>query len=100
MSHSSRDNSSPYVATPHHHGPQRKVSFAGPLHEYVIREMGDSTDSNKTVQAENVTQAVRKYARSKWDRKAAFLLDVYVKVEGERYVRCVEPSGRVEVMRW
>ena len=100
MSHSSRDNSSPYAATPHHGGPQRKVQFAGPMQEYVIREMGDSKDSNKIVQAENVTQAVRKYARSKWNRKAAFVLPVYVKVEGERYVRCVEPGGRVEVMGW
>ena len=100
MSNSSRDNRSPYVTTPHQHGPTRKVEFAGPMQDYVIREMGDSTDCNKTVQAENVTQAVRKYARSKWNRKAAFLLPLYVKVEGERYVRCVEPSGRVEVMGW
>ena len=100
VSHSSRDNSSPYAKTPHHHGPVRRVEFAGPMHEFVIREMGDTRDENHTVKAETLDDACRAYAKTKWRIKAAFLLPVYCKVEGERYLRCVDPSGKVEVMPW
>ena len=100
MSNASRDTSSPYAETPHHAGPQRKVEFAGPQQAFVVREMGDSADANKTIEGENLDDALRKYARSKWNLKASLILPLYVKVIGERYVRCVQATGKVEVMRW
>ena len=100
MSNASRDTSSPYVKTPHHGGPRRKVEFAGPQKSFVVREMGDSADTNKTIKGEDLDDALRRYARSKWNLKASLILPLYVKIIGERYIRCVEANGKVEVMPW
>lgn len=100
MSHNSRDNSSPYVSTPHHAGPQRKVEFVGPQQTFVVREMGDCEDANKTIKGETLNDALRSYAKTKWHPKASLCLPIYIKVIGERYIRCVQASGKVEVMPW
>ncbi|MDA7492710.1 hypothetical protein N8510_01300 [bacterium] len=100
MSNASRDTSSPYAETPHHGGPQRKVEFAGPQETYVVREMGDCEDANKTIKGETLNDALRRYAKTKWHPKASLCLPIYIKVIGERYIRCVQASGKVEVMPW
>ena len=100
MSNASRDNSSPYAKTPHHHGPVRRVEFAGPLQEFVIRHIGEPNDENSTFKAETLDDACRAYAETKWNLKASMLLPVYCKIKGERYVRCVNSNGKVEVMPW
>ena len=101
MSSASRDTTTPYKQwSPHRKGgPARQVTKEE-LGTWTIRDMGDNADNNKTISAISLTEALRIYAAAKWDRKAAFLPLVYVKIVGERYIRCVHPEGRIEIMPW
>lgn len=97
------DTSSPYTHSPHRKGGVSKLGKpARPalLGTWTIRDMGDTADNNKTISAISLTEALKIYAAAKWDRKAAFLLPVYVKIVGERYIRCVHPEGQIEIMGW
>ena len=101
MKSGNRDNSSPYAVSPHRRGGDTKKPPSQPvLGTWTLREMGDTADNNKTITAISLTEAMKIYAAVKWDRKAAFLLPVYVKVVGERYIRCVHPNGQIEIMGW
>jgi hypothetical protein len=101
MSSASKDNTTPYKNwTPHRRGgPARQVTKQE-LGTWTIRDMGDTADNNKTITASSLAEALLIYAAAKWDRKAAFLLPVYVKIVGERYIRCVHPEGQIEIMGW
>ena len=101
MSSASRDTTTPYKQwSPHRKGgPARQVTKEE-LGTWTIRDMGDTADNNKTISAISLSEALRIYAAAKWDRKAAFLLPVYVKIVGERYIRCVHPEGQIEIMGW
>ncbi len=101
MSNASRDTTSPYKQwTPHRKGgPSRQVTKAE-LGTWTLRDMGDTADSNKTITASSLTEALKIEADAKWVRKAAFLLPIYVKIIGGRYIRCVHPEGQIEIMGW
>ena len=101
MSKASRDTTSPYRNyTPHRKGGPAKQVAAAKLSTWTLREMADIEDANKTIQAASMAEALLIYAQSKWNKKAAFLLPIYVKIVGERYIRCVHPEGRIEIMPW
>ncbi len=101
MSNASRDTTSPYKRwTPHRKGGPNRAALPAELGTWTLRDMGDTEDSNKTITAINLAEALKIYAAGKWDRKAAFLLPVYVKIVGERYIRCVHPEGNIEIMGW
>jgi len=101
MSEKNKETKSPYRAyNPHRKGGPSKRCKPEELHTWTLRDMGDTADNNKTITASSLTEALKIYAAAKWDRKAAFLLPVYVKIVGERYIRCVHPEGRIEIMGW
>ena len=101
MSSKSRDTTTPYKQwSPHRKGGPARHVTKEQLGTWTIRDMGDTADNNKTISAISLTEALRIYASAKWDRKAAFLFPVYVKIVGERYIRCVHPEGRIEIMGW
>ena len=101
MSNENQETKSPYKAySPHRKGGPAKRSPPKKSHTWQLREMGDTAEANKTITASSLAEALKIYAGEKWDRKAAFLLPVYVKIVGERYIRCVHPEGRIEIMSW
>ena len=93
-------NASPYKHSPHRKGHVKKLEAPAPLQTFVMRHMGDTADNNQTIEAKNLNAGLLEYARSKWDRKAAFLLPIYVKIVGHRWIHCVHPEGQIEVMPW
>ena len=100
MSAANRDYSSPYAVSPHQNNGPKKIGTRQTLKAWTMRDMGDSRDSNKVVEAQTLAEALKMYASTKWNHKAAFLLPVYVKIEGEAKVRCVHPQGQIEIMNW
>jgi len=101
MSNASRDTTTPYKQwSPHRKGGPNRAAKPAELGTWTLRDMGDTEDDNKTITATSLAEALKIYASAKWDRKAAFLLPVYVKIVGERYIRCVHPEGHIEIMGW
>ena len=100
MSAANRDYSSPYAVSPHQNNGAKKIATRQTLKAWTMRDMGDSLDSKKVVEAQTLTDALKIYAATKWNHNAAFLLPIYVKIEGESKVRCVHPQGQIEIMNW
>lgn len=100
MSNASRDYSSPYKNCPHKRGaasakPTRKKQLT-----WTMRQMGDSGDANQKIQGSNLAEALRIYADANSCSSKGKREIIYVKILGERFIRCVHPEGQIEMMPW
>lgn len=67
---------------------------------YRILELGNPGELTRTIKAETIDDACRRYAADRWDVGASLTLPLFLSVHGAAYVVCVHPRGEIEKMDW
>tara|TARA_R110002095_G_scaffold173190_1_gene150578 strand:+ start:477 stop:773 length:297 start_codon:yes stop_codon:yes gene_type:complete len=96
MSAASRDHTTPFKQK-NNKANRRQYEPPNKVRDFTCWEMGDSRDSSVTVQAENIDDACFRYAEFLWDGRTTKQM-IYAKIKNERYIRCIHPDGRIDIM--
>jgi len=99
MSAANRDHTSPYKR-PNKLANRRRYERPADLRVFSIRQIGESLDQTLAVKAATLETACLRFAEIRWANQPKLKEMVYAKIEGERYLRCIDPEGRVEIMGW